>query len=146
MKINFSEFGKKGFWVQFVKYDFWFGIDRLRIHYIDWAIGIVGVAALLVGIYYAINARKQNNPHSVVLWKRYSKVGIWIGLILILWFGLRYQNIQLFGTHFVALLIGLSGAGWWGYIYRHQKRKHQGNISSWENQKLKEKYLNMPSK
>ena len=148
MKINLSHFATKAYWHQFITYDFWFSIDRLRIRYLDWTISWLGLALVIAAIIIWFIKRKytKTNPHYKNLLDRYYNLLLTIGLLLGFWFGLRWQNVAFFSSHLVAGIIVLIGLVWLFFILRFRFKKFGGQVSAWEKEQQKLKYLRMQSK
>lgn len=133
-------------WKQFKTYDFWFGYDRFMIHVTDKAILLAGALFLFFGfvaLAFSFFAKNQFLA-KVAKWK--AKILIIGGLGEILWFGLRYQNVQVFGTRFVALLILLAMLVWLYFPAKYFFSRYKTDLAEAERKANKDKYLNMPTR
>ncbi len=143
MKINFGEFLTKGYWKNFFTLEFWFTVDKFRIHGIDYAILVLGSVLFLSGLGMKLFAKKQDNPLGKELYKKFGSVVLYTGVSLDFWFLLRYQNIQYLATHFVAGLIVLAGLTWAFFLFRKIGRTYKTRLSDWQKEQVRLKYLYM---
>lgn len=146
MTVNFKELTTKEFWNQFITQDFWFSVDSTRIHNIDYAIGLVGILGLVLGVGWLIKAKKQVAPFAKELWKRFSKLSFYMGAGFIIWFLLRQQAINYLATHFVVAIIAVWGLVWLWLIYKKLGKTYSVNLANWQKEQTKQKYLKMSTK
>lgn len=118
-----------------------FAINRVAISRSDWIFLILGGALVLVGILFAIWAKVNKVSVTKILLARYAKCFFVIGLLEVVWFGARYEYINFLGSHFMALLIGLVGLVWVGFIVWSNLTSFRKNKQQWEKEQQKLKYL-----
>jgi predicted membrane protein len=116
-------------------------IDQLTLHRSDKGLFVVGGALVIVGIIFRLISWSAKNPFTKALRRRFSTWALTIGLLEALWFGLRYQNTQILGSHLVAFLILLIGLVWFIYILKYALGQYRRNLAQWEKDLLKQKYL-----
>ena len=65
-----------------------------------------------------------------------------IGILELLWFGARYQNVQMFGSHAVVFAILLIWFVWLVFIVKDLIQHYSAERQAWEKEQIKLKYLN----
>jgi hypothetical protein len=128
-------------WKQIVSPDFFFKIDRVRLHRSDWAVLIVGALLLIAGIMASVYKRSRQVPYAKILIARLVRLYITIGILFVLWFAFRYEVVRWFGTRFAAVLILVYGLVWLGFIAADYFKNYRPNKELWEKEQLKNKYL-----
>lgn len=63
------------------------------------------------------------------------------GLWEVIWFGCRWENINFFGSHFVALLGLLIAVVWFVFIAAALIKKYRSEKQQWEKDQVKLRYL-----
>src|SRR6185503_20310234 len=127
-------------WQKVFTKDFFFSIDRLQLHRVDWVVLYFGGALVLIWLVLWIVRRRLKNPISQQLVARVGKLMLTIGLLEALWFGLRYQNVVWFGTHVVAAGLGVIGLVWLIFIIKYYFTLYRIQRQSWEKEQTKLKY------
>jgi hypothetical protein len=125
--------------------DFWFKIDPSAIYRADQFFLVLGVALVILGIAFRLGGRFSSHQFSKRVWQRLSNLMLTIGLLEIFWYGLRFQNIRLFGTRAVALLMLIMGIIWLVPILRYRFKQYHADVSNWSKEQLKQKYLRQRS-
>ena len=146
MTFNLSELSTKEYWLKFAKSDFWFGVDRLQMHGVDYSVLTLGAILTLTALALMVFVKSKSNPHTKDLIKRYARAALWVGILELFWFPLRFQNVTLFGTHFTAVLIFGIGFFWAIWILKFHLTQYNSHIEQWDKEALKKKYIEMPSK
>ncbi len=118
-----------------------FAIDRVSLQRSDWIFLILGGTLIALGILFAIWAKVNKVSVTKILLARYAKCFFVIGLLEVVWFGARYEYINFLGSHFMALLIGLVGLVWLGFIVWSNFTGYRKNKQQWDKEQLKLKYL-----
>jgi hypothetical protein len=100
-----------------------------------------GTILVLLAIVLKIAKSLAPNPIDVKYRQRFYQLFLWIGLLEIFWYLCRYENVQFFGTLFVASLIALIGAVWLVVILILALKGYKKEKNAWEKEQLKLKYL-----
>lgn len=146
MIINFGELAKLSYWKGFLNSNFWFSVERLGIRKIDYTVLIASVAVFVIGLGLVVFSKKKDNPISKNTFKSFGKVLIYLGIFEAIWFGLRFQNVYVFGSRFMGLLIFLSIVVWAYFVYRRIGKTYNIDLNNWRKEQIKQKYLQMQSK
>lgn len=146
MKINFQQIMTKQYWQYFFTSSFWFSMEDYRVRYLDYGILFVGAFLAIFGLVMLVLSKKKFDPFTKELYVRFGKVPVVTGFLLVLWFGLRYQNINFLGFRFMAGLVVLSGVFWVYWVYKKIGKKYHVNLSNWKKEQLKQKYLKMQAR
>jgi hypothetical protein len=128
-------------WKKIFSEEFFFHIDRIRLHRSDWLVVIIGSLFIIGGVITTVIRRSKQNPFTRQFLLQLTKVFLTIGLLELVWFGLRYEAVRWFGTHFTAVLIFAGGMVWIGVILKKYFQTHKSQTESWQKQQLKMKYL-----
>lgn len=123
--------------------EFFFAIDRVRIHRSDWAVLIFGGALVILGVVKTVLKRYRANPVAKALLGRFAKLFLTIGFLEAFWFGLRYQEVVWFGTRIVPVLIFLVGIVWLGFILKYYFGIYRVEQANWQKEQQKLKYLKL---
>jgi Ca2+/Na+ antiporter len=102
---------------------------------------VLGGCLFVLGLGLRLFAWRAKNPINKKLFRRSAKLFDTIGILEVLWFGMRYENVRFFGTHFVALLCLLIGLVWLGFLVHYFFTAYPNEKRALEKQQLKEKYL-----
>ncbi|HYF05899.1 MAG TPA: hypothetical protein VEA59_07055 [Patescibacteria group bacterium] len=122
-------------------YSFWFDIDRGMYHKIDFAILCFGALLLLAAIAVHIALLRGVHSKATNPLKRVRSVLFWIGIIEVVWFAFRWQFIPFFGTHFVAGVVLIVGAIWYGYAMKYFVKQYRTDKTALEKEQQKLKYM-----
>lgn len=125
-----------------VSYKYLFQIDRLYLSPSDWWFLYIGVGLIVLAVLLRVWQRFLKNPYDAKTMNRLFVLTLIAGIIEVIWFGARYQNVMFFGTHFVALLILLILIVW-GSVIKIKFLKNRSKLTeAWQKEQLKQKYLN----
>ncbi len=95
-------------------------VDSAMLHRSDWILLMIGIALTVVGIVTMLTGYYAPNHISRKLWRRLATLSLTIGLLELLWFGFRYENVTVLGTHALAFLILIVGAVWLYSIIKYR--------------------------
>lgn len=126
---------------QLVSREYLLEVDFTRLHPTDHGLAVLGAALTLLGIILRIMARWAPHELSRHFRQRLSTWALTIGLLEVLWFGLRYQNAPALGSHLAAFLVLLLGLIWLFYIVRYRFGSYRGSVQQWQREQVKQKYL-----
>lgn len=102
---------------------------------------IVGFLMVFLAAVFQTIAIYSKNPIKKMFWHRLSSpLGVG-GILEVLWYVARYENIKLFGSHFVAWLIGIIVLVWIYFPIRYFFSRYKHDKQNWEKQQIKLKYL-----
>ncbi len=118
-----------------------FKVDTILLHRSDKLFFGIGIVLIVVGIVCRLTSFYAPHKFSRRFWQRLSNLSLTIGILEVLWFGFRYENIPAISTHFVALLLLLIGVVWLFFIIRYRLRVYPVELGQWEKEKTKQKYL-----
>jgi hypothetical protein len=138
MTINFHDIH----WKNLASSDFWFSVDRINLHLVDWAFLTVGLILVALSLLVKLLALYTRHPVTKKLLNRFFRLFFWIGICEALWFALRYQNAGVVGTHAVAALILLIGLASAIPVLSYWFTKYGRERDAWDKQQVKLKYLN----
>lgn len=128
-------------WSEVFSQEFWFGIDRARLHLTDRIILFGGAALVVSGIVILIVRFISNNHLLKPYFAKLTSVLLTIGILEMLWFLLRTQYVNALGTRFTAAGILLVGMLWLIGPIRYLLTQYKTDYELYERQKQKEKYL-----
>lgn len=126
----------------FLKSDFWFSVDPVRIHLSDKIFFIVGAAFVVLSIILKIFLNKIKNPFDREITRKFVSVTFVTGLLEVLWFGVRYENAAFLGVKAVATAIALAWIIRILYLLKIVVFKRKAATEAWEKDVVKQKYLN----
>jgi hypothetical protein len=142
MDLNLNIDFKNINWSQFATGDYWFGIDSV-LHQTDKLFFYGGALLIIIGIIAISYARFAANQFLAKVARQVSKIFVTIGVLELLWFGLRYEVAQVIGTRFVAFLILLVGLIWLYYPIRYLISHYETDMTRARREASREKYLNL---
>ncbi len=96
---------------------------------------VLGVAAKIV-VWYTEAGRPKK-----VLFGRFFHLFLTSGLLLMLWYGARVEQVPWISAHISALLVFVVFFVWLVFIVSFFWRKYRKLEESWSEQKIKQKYL-----
>lgn len=118
-----------------------FEVNRVMQDKTDKLYLFAGIVMVALAILFKVAAIMAPTPVDKKYREKFYALFLTIGLAEIVWFGASYQNVRLFGVHFVAMLILFLGLIWLVWLivkiiknYRREKRE-------WEKEQVKLKYL-----
>ncbi len=137
MSINFKDIHP----AQYFSLRYLFQVDRVVLHLSDWIFLGIGVGLVAAAIITKLFALFINHPVRKHLLDRFFKAFLFTGLVEALWFGFRYENANVIGTHFVALLVLLIGLLCLIPIIKYYFTKYSPEREQWDKEQLKLKYI-----
>jgi hypothetical protein len=126
-----------------ISYEYLIGIDRAMLHRTDKGIFAIGAALVVAGIVFKLTGKLAPHQYAKNLWYRLSNWALTIGILEVLWFGLRYQNIRILGSHLTAFLILVVGLIWLVPIVKYWLGQYRRDVAQWEKDQQKQKYIKM---
>ncbi len=123
--------------------DFLFQVNSVNLETVD----KIFLAVSLFGIVFAVGLwvwrRVDTNKVRKAIVDRYKNLSFTFGLLGVLWFTLRYENVAWFGTHFAFILL-LAVVGIWKiFLVKYLLFRYSKDVAVWEREQLKNKYLAM---
>jgi hypothetical protein len=122
--------------------DYLFAINRVALTRSDKMFLWLGVGAAVVGIVLWLIKFYVSNPVDKKFLNKLAKIISATGLLEILWFGARYENVMFFGTHFVAIVILLGSVAFTIWTAVKYLRNRKIETGTWQKEQVKQKYLN----
>jgi|GEM_PF-2801909 len=98
-------------------------------------------ALVVLAIVFLIVRFSAKNPLQKELLRRWFSLTFYIGLLLAIWYGLRYELVGFLSLHFVAILIVVLGLVWLIYLIRYQCGKYRQARKDYDKEQLKRKYM-----
>lgn len=130
-------------WKEIFTQKWLFGIDRVLLHRFDKSMFVFGLGLVILGIILKAGSWWYvRNPFLKKILNRLAMLGFVIGFLELLWYGLRFENTRVLGTHFVALLIALAGLTWLFFIAKYLFTQYRRDVEQWKKDQVKQKYLN----
>ncbi|MEZ4180359.1 MAG: hypothetical protein R3B41_02495 [Candidatus Doudnabacteria bacterium] len=130
-------------WGLFFSQKYWFGINSGQIHLIDQTVLVVGAAMVLVAVAVWIARFILNIELLKATFAKITRILLIIGLVEMLWFLLRTQNVSVLSSRFVAVGIAVVGVLWLIAPLRYLLFRYRLDQVVAEKQLLKEKYLKL---
>ncbi len=103
---------------------------------------VVGLMMVLLGSAFKLISNFSKNPVTANLWHRLATPLIVGGVLGVLWLAAREQNIKLFGSHFLAWVIGIVVLIWIYFPVMHYFKGYKEQKSKWEKEQIRLKYMN----
>lgn len=128
-------------WHELITAKFWFTIDTSRIHPSEKAFLYLGGILIILGVLKVLAARFTKNKFLANVAVRFAKICFTIGILEVIWFGLRYEYAQVIGTKFVAALIVLLGIIWMYWPVKYLLTRYKTDMAQASLQASREKYL-----
>ncbi len=100
-----------------------------------------GGILVLVAIVLKIAAVLSPNPVDQKFRNRFYRLFLTVGIAQTVWYLCRYENVLFFGTHFIALIIVLTGVVWLVAILTSAFKRYNADKTVWEKEQVKLKYL-----
>lgn len=123
-------------------YDFLFYVNPVHLSRIDTIFGLIAGVGIVASIVCRLMMRFAQNPIAKSLWRRFFRLYATVGIAGAIWYGLRYQNIDIFGSHFTFIVLLVIAAIWKFYIVKYWFTKYAAEKQAWEKEQLKLKYIN----
>ncbi len=121
--------------------DYLFKVNTVILLRSDKLFFVIGGVLVVLAIIFKIASLYAPNPVDKVLRNKFYRLFLTTGILEVIWFGFRFENVPFFGTHFVALLILLIGAAWFVKLVVSTIMHYKGDKVSWEKDQVKLKYL-----
>lgn len=121
--------------------DYLFTINRVLLTRSDKLFFLLGAGLAILAIVFKIASLYSPNPVDKAVRNKFFNLFLTIGLLEIAWFGARYENINFFGSHFVALVILLIGAIWFVWLVISIIKNYKTDKELWEKEQVRLKYL-----
>ena len=102
-------------------------------------LSVVFIAFGLIAQFFAL--RSPIGSPRKVLCSRLFNMFFWIGLLVLLWFGGRFENIPLISRHIVVLGFLMIGLVWFGFIFRFYFLRYRSAQKRWDQEQIKLKYI-----
>lgn len=125
----------------FFTQEYLFNINRVMLQRTDKVFLALGILLFVLAIVFKLAERMAPNSVDKYFRNRLYRVFLTIGLSEMVWFAARYENVSFFGSHFVALLIGLIGLVWLVFVAKDFIKNYKTRLLEWEKQQQKLKYL-----
>ncbi len=129
-------------WKEVFSYDFIFGVDSSGLHKSDHWILYAGVALLTAGIILMLYRLMVKNVFLKKVARQFGNIFITIGVLEIIWYGLRFENTQALGSKFTALLFALIGLIWMYWPVKYLFTRYKTDMAEAERKVMRDKYLN----
>ena len=128
-------------WNEVLSSEFWFSIDRTRLHLTDWVIAYGAIGLVVLGIIFLIYKYGTKNVFLKEVARRFATIFITIGVLEAIWFGFRYQLAQALGTRFAAVLIAVVGLVWLYGPIKYLCTRYTTDMAEAQRKMMREKYL-----
>lgn len=102
---------------------------------------MIGALLVVLAIVFKIAAKLAPSEVDSKYRNKLFNLFMYIGFAEVIWFGLRYQNIKFFGSHFVAMLVLLIGLVWFVYLLVKMFKNYGQEKIVWEKEQVRQKYL-----
>ena len=126
---------------QYFTSQFLFQINSAHVSPSEKVFLFAGFALVLLAIVMKLASKFAPTPIDSRFRKKFFSLFLTVGISQIVWYGCRYQNIQFFGSNFVAMIIVLIALAWLIFLLVSMFRKYKAEKSLWEKDQLKLKYL-----
>lgn len=127
---------------QLIDSSFWFSVPTLALTSADKAFFYFFCALVAIGVIAGVFMYYNENKGYDMIAKKIRSLGLYIGLFGVFWFWLRYENIQIFSSRYWAGLLILIWLYMTGRIIKFACVDFKKIRAQWQQQELKEKYLN----
>lgn len=122
-------------------YKFLFEVNRIMLEKSDKVFLMIGALLVVLAIVFKIAAKLAPSEVDSKYRNKLFSLFLYIGFAEVIWFGLRYQNIKFFGSHFVAMLVLLIGLVWFVYLLVKMFKNYGQEKIVWEKEQVRQKYL-----
>ena len=107
----------------------------------DWLFLYIGAIAIVLSIVFKIAAKTSPSPVDHKYRQKFYSLLLFTGVWEVVWFGCRWENVNLFGTHFVALFGVLIALVWLLMIIISMVKNYTSQKQAWEKEQVRLKYL-----
>ncbi len=114
------------------------GFSRSDHYFLNISVILIAIGILLMLLTYFVS-----HPVQKKFVHRLTDLALTIGILSLLWTGLRYELVQYLSMHFLVLLVYLIGAIWFGFIVRLWFKNYRAEHNAYEREKLRQKYMNI---
>ncbi len=128
-------------WRELITADFWFGVDRIRIHTSETAILYIGAALVVLGIITIIASRITKNLFLRQVLGRFAKIFFTIGILEGIWYLLRTQYTAVLGSKAVAVLLLLWGIIWLYWPIKYLLKNYKEDMAKASREASRQEYL-----
>ncbi|MBI4050539.1 MAG: hypothetical protein HY396_00995 [Candidatus Doudnabacteria bacterium] len=120
-----------------------FGPNPIELVRSDFIFFWTSLALVAAGIILKIFAIKNSlDSPKRYLFNRLFHLCFTMGLLILLWFGFRFENIPWLSTHFVVLSLLLIWLVWLVFIGKYFFSQYRAQQKIWQDEAIKRKYLN----
>ncbi len=126
---------------KYIGQEFLFGINRLYLDRSDKLIVITGSVFVVLAALLKVAAMYAPSPVDAKYRAKFYTIFLTFGLAEIIWFGLRLQYVRFFGTHFVAMAMGLIALIWFLVTLVKMLKNYKAEKEAWQKAELRAKYL-----
>jgi len=126
---------------QFFSYHYMFAEPIQLPSKFDRGIYYAGLTLIVVAIVLFAIRRMQNSQLTRNLLIRYFRLSFYTGLLLAIWFWLRYELIKVVSVHFVAVLIVLGALAWLVRLLVFQFGQYKQMQDDFDREQLKKRYM-----
>ncbi len=102
---------------------------------------LTGVVLVLLAIVFKISAVLAPTQIDKKYRGKFYSLFLTIGLSELVWYFCRYQNVNFFGSHFLAWLIIFVGLVWLGFILTNAAKNYRKEKAVLEKDSIRKKYL-----
>ncbi len=118
-----------------------FYVDTIMMTRSDKLFPLLGATALALAIVLKIAAVTALSPVDRKYRSQMFDLLLTVGVWELVWYGFRYEEINFFGSHFVALLGLLIGLVWLAVLGKRMLRHYTSEKQVWEKEQVKLRYL-----
>jgi hypothetical protein len=119
-----------------------FGPNPIELSRSDKIFFVLGVLLILVSIGFKFAAvRQAGGSPKKFLQNRVFHWGLTMGILVLVWTAMRFENIPWLSVRFLALILFIVSAVWLFYILRYFLKQYRDQQKSWEEELVKKKYL-----
>lgn len=133
--------------MNYIKYlftkDFLFHVNSVRLETVDRVFLVASLLGLVFGVGLWIWMRVDTNLVRRAVVRRYKALSFTFGLLGVLWFALRYENVAWFGSHFAFILLLVVVGIWKIFLAKYLMFHYCKDLAVWEREQVKNKYLEM---
>lgn len=122
-------------------YKFLFEVNRVMLEKSDRIFLMIGALVMMLAIVFKVAAKLASSEVDTKYRNKFFNLFLYVGFAKIIWFGLRYQNIKFFGSHFVAMLVLFIGFVWFVYVLVKMFKNYKSEKIDWEKEQVRRKYL-----
>ncbi len=129
-------------WRELITSDFWFGVDRARIHTSETVVLYIGIILVVLGVFAIIVSRLTKNQFLRRVFGRFAKIFLTIGILEGFWYLLRTQFVAVLGSKAVAALLLIWAVIWLYWPIKYLLKNYKEDMAAAARQASREEYLN----